>query len=262
MTLLFLASSGDLKTLQTILHPSPSQTLHSASITPSQILISAIPNRHTHIITYCITTLGANINDFEVRVAVIQANSLAIYQTVVPAGFSLNSDHGGMIGGPLCWVGNDVPLATYLISQGANPNNDIQSRRYQPLAIAARNPNGSLKMIDLLVRHEAQIDRSGALILAAQIGKMEAVTYLLDKGANVNLCGWRDVMIFTRLEEAESALHGAVKGGHEGAVRLLLERGADAGMKNGKGQTALDLARDSEKEIIIRLLSSHGEEQT
>lgn len=258
-TLIEVASNGDCETLKRLLQPNLSQTLQEADLTLEQLIASAAENRHAQVVEYCIS-LGANVNDFEVLKAVIQGNSLDVYKLVIPAGYDLNYDHGGMIGGPLCWVGNDLPLAAYLLSHGANPNTDVQTRIYQPLALAARNPNDNFKMIELFLRHGAQIDRSGALIVAAQYGNLEAVRCLLSHGANVNLIRWTDAMIFARPDQAESALHRAVKGGHQAVVTLLLDKGADMSLEDANGKTALDLARELEEDSIARILHNHGSE--
>jgi ankyrin repeat protein len=256
-TLIKAASNGDCETLKSLLQPNLLQTLQEADLTLEQLIAPAANNRHAQVVEYCIS-LGANVHDFEVLRAVIQGNSLDVYKVVVPAGYNLNYDHGGIIGGPLCWVGNDVPLAAYLLTHGANPNSDLQTRIYQPLALAARNPNDSVEMIELFITHGAQIDRSGALIVAAQYGNLEAVRCLISHGANVNLIRWTDAIIFTRPNQVESALHRAVKGGHEAVVALLLEKGADMSLEDANGKTALDVARELEKDSMVRLLHNHG----
>ncbi len=256
-TLIEVSSNGDCETLKGLLQLDPLQTLQEAGLTLEQLVAPAANNRHAQVVEYCIS-LGADVNDFEVLKAVIQGNSLDVYKVVVPAGYNMNYDHGGMIGGPLCWVGNDVPLAAYLLSHGANPNSDRQTLIYQPLALAARNPNDSIEMIELFLRHGSQIDRSGALIVASQYGNLEAVRCLISYGANVNLIRYTDTIIFTRPNQAESGLHRAIKGGHKAVVTLLLENGADMSLENANGKTALDVARELEKDSMVQLLHSHG----
>ena len=50
-----------------------------------------------------------------------------------------------------------------------------------------------------------------------------------------------------------TALHRAAQAGHAGAVKLLLENGADAGARDGEGRTAAEMARTAE---VRRLLQS------
>jgi hypothetical protein len=71
------------------------------------------------------------------------------------------------------------------------------------------------------------------LLILAGVGKIEALTYLLDLGANVNA---QDFDGFT-------ALMVAVKGGHIDCVNLLLEKGeAKLHYQDNFGSTALHLA--------------------
>lgn len=255
-TLTEVTSSGDCETLKRLLQPDLSNQLHEADLTLEQLTALAAKNGQAEIVRYCIS-LGANVNDFQVLMAVVESKSLEVYKVVVPAGYKLNYDHG-IVGGPLCWVGNDVPLAIYLLSHGADPNRDLQTGIYQPLALAARNPSDNVEMIELFIKYGAQVDRSGALIVAAQYGNLETVRCLIAHGANVNLIQWTDTMIFKRPNQAESALHKAVKGGHEAVVSLLLEKGANANLKNADGKTCLDLARELGQHSILRLLQEHA----
>lgn len=250
--LIELASNGDCAGLKQLLGSQPLQILKEANLTLEQLVSPAVNSRQVQVIDYCIS-LGANVNDFEILIAVIQAKSLDVYKVVVPAGYNLNHDHG-MIGGPLCWVGNDVALAAYLLSHGADPNSDLQTGIYQPLALAARFPGDNLEMVELFINYGAQVDRSGALLVAAQHGKLETVRCLIAHDANVNLIRWTDTMIFKRPDQAESALHRAVKGSHEAVVALLLENGADVNLEDANGKTPLDLARDMKNDSIVRLL--------
>ena len=246
------ASTGDRSTLQTLLQQSHSQILQTANLTLEQLLALGAQNRHAQIVQLCLS-LGANVNDSEILNAVIQGNALGVYEAVVPAGYALNYDHG-IMGGPLCWVGDNVPVAEYLLSQGADPNGSLQTGMFTPLALAARRPGDNPEMMAVFVRYGAEIDRSGALILAAERGKVEACRVLILGGANVNLVDWRESFIFKRPEQGESALHRAVKGRHEAVVELLLENGVNVDLKDAKGRSPLGLAVNSEMESIVGIL--------
>jgi ankyrin repeat protein len=52
-----------------------------------------------------------------------------------------------------------------------------------------------------------------------------------------------------------SALHEAAREGSVGVVQLLLERGADPGMKNGDGRTAAELAAEGGHTEVVALLA-------
>jgi ankyrin repeat protein len=51
-------------------------------------------------------------------------------------------------------------------------------------------------------------------------------------------------------------LHHAARKGHLSVVKLLVERGADVRVKNGRGQTASDMARSEGKKDVAEWLDS------
>lgn len=75
------------------------------------------------------------------------------------------------------------------------------------------------------------------------------VRYLADLGANLNC-------IFPI--SSDSALTLAVRGGDLEMVKLLLEKGADIDMPDGKGITPLVVAIEYERVEIIELLLHEG----
>lgn len=78
-----------------------------------------------------------------------------------------------------------------------------------------------------------------ALHKAAFFGHANVVTYLLEKGANVDIT---DV-------DGDSALHDAARYGHVAVVEALLKAGAHLALTNNDGKTANFLARANFKEI-------------
>ncbi len=116
-----------------------------------------------------------------------------------------------------------------------------------------------------------------ALMMAAYKHNMAAVKALLAKGARVNQLGWTamhyaaaggdpDVVRLLAKHGAEldartphmmTALMLAAREGKEEAVAALLEAGANAGLKNGEGHTATEIADKADKPLIVALLSVH-----
>lgn len=153
-----------------------------------------------------------------------------------------------------------------LLGRGLDPNLVEEQRGESGLIVALRN--GSMRVFDVLL-NAPDIDielkaRNGdtALMIAAYTANKAAVDALLAKGAEVNRPGWTalhyaaaagDNEIVARLLErsayidAESPnkttpLMMAVRGGHIMTVKLLLDEGADATLKNEAGMTAIDFA--------------------
>jgi ankyrin repeat protein len=59
-------------------------------------------------------------------------------------------------------------------------------------------------------------------------------------------------------EDGRTPLWGASEGGHEGTVRLLLDRGAAVDQADEDGKTPLQVARSKGHEHVARLLLDRG----
>ena len=115
---------------------------------------------------------------------------------------------------------DDVATAEALIKAGADVN---AANRYgvTPIALAATNGNPHHDPEASQSRSRANAANPGgetALMTAARTGKIDAVTLLLDRGANVNA---KDTA------HAQTALMWAVIENHAEMVKFLLAHGAD-----------------------------------
>lgn len=94
------------------------------------------------------------------------------------------------------------------------------------------------------------VDKSGCspLFLAAYLDQevaVEVITLLLDKGVDIN---------YQDSTTQQTALMNACFNGNLEAVKLLIEKGADASLKDMVGETALDIARIKENKEIVKFL--------
>jgi ankyrin repeat protein len=154
-----------------------------------------------------------------------------------------------------------------LLKRGLDPNLIEPERGDTGLILALRE--GSMKVFDLLVNArgtDIEIKaRNGdtALMIAAFKGHRHAVDVLLAKGAQVNRPGWtalhyaaaggHNEIVQTLLEKhayidaaspnRTTPIMMAAWGGHIYTVKLLLDEGADATLKNDVGMTAIDFAK-------------------
>lgn len=120
---------------------------------------------------------------------------------------------------------------------------------------------GDLKTVKYIFDHQgwdanAHVDQAGEttpLHIACKNGHNEIVSYLLQKGADVNARDWN----------GDTALHASVSQRHVPTVALLLEHGADPRKENDDGETPLDLlalnepANDPRRVQILGLFAEY-----
>jgi ankyrin repeat protein len=123
-----------------------------------------------------------------------------------------------------------------------------------PLArAAARNDVAALRhLLDDGHKADEGGDSWTPLIWAARSGSVEAINVLLDSGADVNLPG------ATEDNWQATPLQHAILQRQPGAVRLLLERGADLNRGARGSLSPLFLAAGDTDPAILKLLLAHG----
>lgn len=134
---------------------------------------------------------------------------------------------------------NNVPLVRELIDRGGNVNakDAIQDSAF--LYAGAEGFNEVLRLTLAAGADVASTNRYGgtALIPASEHGHVETVRILIDAGVpvnHVNNLGW------TAMQEAILLNNGGPR--QQEVVRLLLEAGADPGIRDPEGRTALQNA--------------------
>lgn len=109
------------------------------------------------------------------------------------------------------------------------------------LMIAAFKSNKSA--VDALLALDAEVNRPGwtALHYAASVGANDIVQVLLDASAYID----------AESPNKTTPLMMAARSGHILTVKLLLDEGADATLKNDQGLSAIDLARQFNHADIV-----------
>jgi ankyrin repeat protein len=111
--------------------------------------------------------------------------------------------------------------------------------------------NGNVEMLRVLLESGADVQPGNfiqrtALHIAATNGRLEVCRLLLNWGANVDPLDWTK----------ETPLHDAARHGHLSILKLLVEMGSDVTIKNGRGQTAGELARSEGRGYVADWLDS------
>ena len=91
-------------------------------------------------------------------------------------------------------------------------------------------------------------DGDTPLMIAAFSGKMEAVNYLLDKGADASLKG----------QYERNLLHHASYGGNVVIIETMLLRGFDINSRDSYGDTSLMIAAAHGKTEAVKYLFRRG----
>ena len=124
-----------------------------------------------------------------------------------------------------------------------------RARRQTHFARAAAD--GNVRSLRLLQMAGASVNSQGdccaPLLLAAGEGRLDAVRYLLDQGADVN----------ARDERGRSALTEAAFNGNPSVMKELILRGADLNALSDEG-TALDIAINTKHPDAVELLKHYG----
>ncbi len=172
---------------------------------------------------------------------------------------------------------DNVRVVQGLLERGFDPNSVNPDGQYA-LILAIRQP--ALAVAKALIANPATLvevrtnkDES-PLMLAAIKGHLELCRQLIDRDADVNKTGWTPLhyaatggnakVVRLLLEhfayvDAESPngstpLMMAALYGTADAVRVLLDAGADPGIKNALGLTALDFAQKGQRDESVALL--------
>lgn len=98
------------------------------------------------------------------------------------------------------------------------------------------------------VNMKSEDDGGSLLALAAVVGEVDAVKFLLEKGARAN----------SKSDDGNTPLHGAAFFGRVEVVELLIEAGAKLDAKNDKGETPIDGVSGDWNEELEGILNSYA----
>lgn len=242
-------TSGNLEKVQALF--ADHKICKSSPDIPVQTLLQlSARNSHPKIVTFLLQH-GA-IVDSSTVVSACTSNSTDIFQALLDAGFNLNES----IGHPgdaliLCAGANKVPLVKWLLDHGADPNANLVSLTRSALDVAVIH--ASTEVAGLLLQHGAETKGVNSLKLAAAYGRLDMIPFLLDHGVGIDEIPENEYITDAEREAGlGTALHEAAKSGQASAVSLLLDRGADPGIKDSRGKTALECAKELDDLAVVK----------
>jgi uncharacterized protein len=141
-----------------------------------------------------------------------------------------------------------LKVAKFLLSQNNVRVDEPNASGETAIMMAALK--GHLEMVQRLIARKAAINKPGwtALHYAAahpEAGARPIVALLLEHHAYID----------TESPNGTTPLMMAARYGHIDTVRLLLDEGADMGLKNQLGLTATDFARGASRQEVVELLA-------
>lgn len=159
---------------------------------------------------------------------------------------------------------NDHTAVTKLLKLGIKPDDwNKRESDWPPLFTVILNKN--LEILELLLAANVDVNRTfksiSSLMLAVNKKSEPIILLLLAHKAQVNyqVPDWDGFYDYSnnapRFEMGDTALIQAARLQLPKIVKLLLEHDADRSIKNKKGKTALDYARKTGNQEVIRLLS-------
>lgn len=146
-------------------------------------------------------------------------------------------------------LGDQKLIVEALLTQGVNIE-AVDQHGHTPLSVAVQE--GKRAVAQILLGRGAQtttndsIEGQAPLSLAASKGHEACVDLLIDHGVDLD---------HRSRNEQRTALHYAVLPGHSMVVKILIEAGAEAGLVDSHGRSALSLAKENGHEECVKLLS-------
>lgn len=136
-----------------------------------------------------------------------------------------------------------LPLVTYLLNHGANPNANRRGEINSALETAAIS--ATPEIAQLLLKHGAELRNRSALHKAASYGRLHICRLLTDVGDDVNAIPDNEDLFENTTERDDwgTPLYGAAGNGHTECVRFLLERSARRDFRNPNGLTPGEVAQ-------------------
>ncbi len=182
--------------------------------------------------------------------------SVAMAQKLVALGANPDGNGDDEIGSyPPLWLATlskNVTLARFLLDKGAHVDaNILQS--VVPDRLSSRDQQ---KQMEDAARNDPFADEGAARSKSQKPEDTRLLSLFLERGVNPNLA------LDRRFERGITALHVAASANRVGAIRLLLEHGANLEARDDRGKTPLIWALEHRSDVAIPVLLDAGADVT
>ncbi len=194
-----------------------------------------------------IVVFSANAGSYEDFFVAIKNDNASNLASLLERGFDPNTrDPKGQTGLNIALLERSAKTTKLLLAHPGIDVNLLNNAGESPLMMAALK--GDVSAAQMLLERGAKVNQPGwsALHYASTGPDTGLVKLLLDRGAELNAAS----------PNGTTPLMMAAQYGSEDSVNLLLARGADVNRRNEKDLRAVDFARMSGREALVRKLES------
>ena len=221
----------------------------------------AMRGNHLPVAAYLIEQ-GISFNESHFSQA-MDNKAYSFLELFLEHGFDINESRSDLRPGPLADTFDDEELTRWFLDRGADPNAET---RMGVTPLSAALLHAPFETIALLFnRGGPESIEYGQLlhhaIFREHTDHLQVLEYLFARGAliNINQLKYQDRPSAFDEENliigCGTPLHGAADKGLLNVVKLLLNKGADPLILDGKGRLAIDLAQISHHNNVVRYLT-------
>jgi ankyrin repeat protein len=159
---------------------------------------------------------------------------------------------------------NSLSLVHWFLSHGASAHLECTPHKSDtPLTYAVKY--GSIEIVRLLVSHGARVDHGNLLHAACESshpGRLEILAFLLERGAPINVLkeahNTERLRILPCIFRRGTPLHEAIMYRRRAICAALLVHGADPEVRDTKGKTSIEFAREIGFDDMLEILEGRG----